>query len=134
MNFVPGMFALRKFLLGSMPVEILHSLPGQVIHAFVRGFISYARGGHSAFLRLCVTLTLTLFSDSSAIFTLLGLDLIIFAASHVGSQLTSILRSLSVQMPSFLLLLGEAGRLDSAILQIDLHLGGDPGCGNNQVA
>ena len=37
MNFVPGMFALRKFLLGSMPVEILHSLPGQVIHAFVRG-------------------------------------------------------------------------------------------------
>ena len=75
-----------------------------------------------------------LFSDSSAIFTLLGLDLIIFAASHVGSQLTSILRSLSVQMPSFLLLLGEAGRLDSAILQIDLHLGGDPGCGNNQVA
>jgi hypothetical protein len=48
--------------------------------------------------------------------------------------LTSILRSLSVQMPSFLLLLGEAGRLDSAILQIDLHLGGDPGCGNNQVA
>jgi len=56
------------------------------------------------------------------------LDLTIFATSHVGSQLTSHV-SLSVCLPSFLLLL----RLDSAILQIDLNLDGHHGFGNNQV-
>jgi hypothetical protein len=87
MSFVPDMFALRRFPLGSKPVGILQSLPRQIIHVFVRGFIHFrATGGHDA----CLVFFSHLYIS--------GLDLIMFAASRAGSQLTSHIL-LSIDIP-----------------------------------
>jgi hypothetical protein len=73
-----------------------------------------------------------LVSSSSAIFTILsvGSDHLCYFPCWFPVDQHCI--ALCLSMPSVLLLLREV--LDSAILQIDLNLGGHHGSGNNQVA
>ena len=47
MNLAPEMFAYHKLPWGTMPVGIIQSLPCQIIHVFICGFVSRVRGGHS---------------------------------------------------------------------------------------
>ena len=101
-----------------MPVGILRSLPGQVIHVFVCRFNSYARGGDIACLVLFSPFYIVRVGSGHLCFpSWLPVDQPYFA--------------LSPSMPSFPLLLNwQAGQCHSSDWFVIRH----HGCDNNQVS